>query len=156
MEQTIAELMGADQRRLEVLWAQCLEAIERFDLKAVRELFNIFSQGFRRHIEVEERIFFPAFEAREGADGSQRTAAMCSEHREIAAMIEQLSVLKTARDHSTLTVTVAGQPCDPTTLFQSHNAKEAFLHSMMDAAFAPDERSKLLEQARERLAAKPA
>ncbi len=154
MELSITELMGADYRRLEKLWEECLDGARTFDLRRIRDRFNRFAQGWRRHIRVEEEILFPAYEARAPTGAARAAWVMRAEHREIEAMLERLTPLMTARDHSTIAVTLEGQPCCPTVLFQSHEAKEEdVVYPMMDGAFADDERSKLLEQARELLTA---
>jgi iron-sulfur cluster repair protein YtfE (RIC family) len=153
MEQSITLLMSADHQLLDELWHQCLEGIEHFDVQRVRDRFNRLAHAWQRHMRVEEEIFFAAYSEHERSGAAALIADARAEHREIAAMLERLSPLMTARDHSTMTVIVASQPCSPTTVFQSHQVKEQdVLYPMMDRAIAHDEKLKLLEQAHERLA----
>jgi uncharacterized protein (DUF2249 family)/hemerythrin-like domain-containing protein len=77
-----------DHGRLDALEAAAFEARARGALSSGRAIFEDFAHGLRRHIDIEEQILFPEFEALwrlTSEDGP--TAVMRAEHRAIVALL---------------------------------------------------------------------
>ncbi|PYQ47347.1 MAG: hypothetical protein DMF78_24000 [Acidobacteria bacterium] len=80
----VTEAMVWDHARLDGLETAAFEARARRALSTARALFTDFAHGLRRHIDFEEQILFPEFEARwRFPEENGPTAVMRAEHRAI-------------------------------------------------------------------------
>ncbi|MBI2890389.1 MAG: DUF2249 domain-containing protein [Nitrospirae bacterium] len=123
--ETIGGYLGGDHRRIEALWDDFRARLNAEDLPGARERFGEFSLGLHRHIEMEERILFPAFEERTGMSGAGPTVVMRDEHEEIRRLLEAIETglgreggVAAARD-------AVSSPCrELADLLNSHDQKE--------------------------------
>jgi regulator of cell morphogenesis and NO signaling len=84
----VTEALVWDHARLDALEAAAFEARARGVLASAREIFTDFAHGLRRHIDFEEQLLFPEFEARcQLAGGNGPTAVMRAEHRTIVSLL---------------------------------------------------------------------
>jgi regulator of cell morphogenesis and NO signaling len=84
----VTEALVWDHARLDALEAAAFEARARGALPLARAIFTDFAHGLRRHIDFEEQLLFPEFEARcrlAGANGP--TVAMRAEHRVVVDLL---------------------------------------------------------------------
>ena len=84
----VTEALVWDHARLDALEAAAFEARARGALAQAREIFTDFAHGLRRHIDFEEQLLFPEFDARchlEGENGP--SAVMRAEHRTIMSLL---------------------------------------------------------------------
>jgi hemerythrin-like domain-containing protein len=127
---TVTELLGADHDRLDALF----EAAERLagsgEFFEALERFHEFRSGLERHIELEEKLLFPAFEQVTGMP-SGPTAVMRSEHVEIKSLLEEIEQALRQEETSEL----LGSAGELKQLLGDHNAKEEnALYPMTDRA----------------------
>ena len=101
---SIGEAFGRDHRRLE----QALEASLAYVLderwEAAAEAFVAFRRGIERHMEVEERVLFPAVE---GGAETPLTAILRKGHRDLRAFFDEIHDALQARDAEECTRTAA-------------------------------------------------
>jgi hemerythrin-like domain-containing protein len=85
---SIAEVLEEDHRRLDDIAERMCQLAHMDPVQAV-VLANLFASGMTRHVQAEEAILFPAYEARLGKRAST-TALMEREHRAILHYVERL------------------------------------------------------------------
>jgi hemerythrin-like domain-containing protein len=90
-EAGVSERLGADHRRLNDLLAATKRARAEGDTEAARRRFQAFREGLERHIEVEERVLFPAFETSSGTTPDGPTAGLRMEHRELRKLLAEVA-----------------------------------------------------------------
>ncbi len=61
------------------------------DVRRASACFSEFRDGLERHIAVEEKVLFPAFEKRAGVAATRPTHAMRSEHAEIRRLMAEVA-----------------------------------------------------------------
>jgi regulator of cell morphogenesis and NO signaling len=84
----VTEALVWDHARLDALEAAAFEARARGDLRGARAIFSDFAHGLRRHIDFEEQILFPEFEARCRLEGDPGPlAVMRDEHRAVQSLL---------------------------------------------------------------------
>ena len=84
----VTEALVWDHARLDGLEEAAFEARARGALFTARVLFADFAHGLRRHIDFEEQILFPEFEARwRFPEENGATAVMRAEHRAVLALL---------------------------------------------------------------------
>jgi uncharacterized protein (DUF2249 family)/hemerythrin-like domain-containing protein len=84
----VTEALAWDHERLDALEESAFAARARGALGTARELFADFVHGLRRHIDFEEHLLFPEFEARSAIAGEYGpTAVMRAEHRAIVSLL---------------------------------------------------------------------
>lgn len=88
-ENTVTELLQHDHERLDAIAEDVQTRVSNAAFADARERFTTFDSGLRRHIEVEEQVLFPAFEAATGMKGHGPTAVMRAEHVVIQRLLEQ-------------------------------------------------------------------
>lgn len=84
---SVVEFLEWDHDRLDALFAEAKKQAGLGDVKVARERFDELAAGLLRHIEMEEQVLFPAFEAATGAAGPVRVMTM--EHVEIKKLLEE-------------------------------------------------------------------
>jgi uncharacterized protein (DUF2249 family) len=131
----ISELMEADHRRCDALYAAAEEAAREGELPAMRERFSEFALGMRRHFEMEEQCLFPEFDGRMGHRGQGPTAVMREEHAQMRGLLDQMALAAEEGDPEAL----AGAGETLLILMEQHNFKEEeMLYAMMDQVCGRD------------------
>ncbi len=87
---TVTGFLTDDHRRLDAILAEALGLAARGDFASARARYGEFASGLDRHIDMEERVLFPAFEAASGMRGSGPTEVMRHEHVEIRRLLAAL------------------------------------------------------------------
>ncbi|MFI5179922.1 MAG: DUF2249 domain-containing protein [Thermoanaerobaculia bacterium] len=93
----VSEFLGGDHRRLDVILSAVEGLVEKRDFAQAARRFAEFACGLSRHIEMEEGILFPAFEAKTGMTAGP-TAVMRHEHAEIRGLLEILAAALAVSD----------------------------------------------------------
>jgi regulator of cell morphogenesis and NO signaling len=111
--------------------------------------FDHFASRLRRHIRMEEEIFFPAFEERTGMRGAGPTAMMRSEHRQIEAMLDRLTRATADPDRAAAAKALAVETGQLFAFLQSHDRKEEGVpYPMADRVVSDADRRRLIEKMR--------
>lgn len=140
---TISSLLGQDHRKLRAAWDGFVKGVEHREIESVRSNFAAFDAGLRRHIRVEEDSLFPAFEEATGMSSGGPTAVMRSEHRQVEAILDRLSVEIGKADFDAIRCTL--DEMRPAALYESHDAKEeGMLYPMADRAIAGQRRAAVM------------
>jgi hemerythrin-like domain-containing protein len=93
-----------------------------------------FSTRMERHFKMEEEVLFPAFEEATGMHGSGPTEVMRHEHRQMRALLQDMSRRADAGDFDG----VLDQGDTLLMVIQQHNAKEeGMLYPMADNVLRP-------------------
>lgn len=87
---SVAAYLAWDHDRLDALLAGYRESIQAGRGKEARDLFSEFRTGLLRHIRMEEKVLFPAFEQATGMGQQGPTAMMRQEHLEIQRLLEEM------------------------------------------------------------------
>ena len=117
--------------------ARCDDLLARVQAQASQGAWEAAADGFRRfrdelehHLQAEEKVLFPAFEAATGTH-SGPTAVMRHEHDRLRALLTQIERALTTRDADF----VDGYTSTLLIMIQQHNFKEeSVLYPMCDAA----------------------
>lgn len=88
--ETESDWLNHDHRGFEALLARCEEAAEREDWKSARTLFDELVGHLKSHMQMEEEVLYPAYEALAEAPQGP-TVALRAEHNEIVRLIRDLS-----------------------------------------------------------------
>jgi iron-sulfur cluster repair protein YtfE (RIC family) len=120
----------ADHRRCDALWAR-LEAIaDGDDAGALSAVFADFDRAMRQHLDLEEQVLFPAFEAATGMR-SGPTQVMRMEHAQMRSLLDRMA--KSAAGGDAEGVVNHGDTL--LMLVQQHNLKEeGMLYPMCERA----------------------
>lgn len=126
----LTELLSAEHRDCDELFAEAENAAHQGDLDAAGKAFASFAESLRQHLSNEEEVLFPAFEARTGISGGP-TAVMRMEHEQMRALLDEL---QRAIDGGSLDDFLGlGETFN--ILIQQHNMKEEqMLYPMCDRA----------------------
>jgi len=93
----VSDFLGGDHRRLDTILSAVGGLVEQGAFVEAAAKFAEFAGGLSRHIEMEETILFPHFEAKTGmADGP--TQVMRAEHVEIRFLLGVLTSALLASD----------------------------------------------------------
>lgn len=95
--ETIGSYLEHDHARCDALLRQAQQAVRSASWRQARLDMAAFQHALERHLLVEERILYPAFERAIGKAVSP-TAAMRAEHLRIRAVAQRLSDTVAARD----------------------------------------------------------
>lgn len=118
----------SDHRACDDLWAAVEAAGEAGDGAAVQAAFAAFDQAMRRHLDMEEQVLFPAFEARTGITMGP-TRVMRHEHDQMRGLLSQMAQAAGSDPESVL-----DHGDTLLMLIQQHNMKEeGMLYPMCDA-----------------------
>lgn len=130
---SISEFLTADHRRGDELFAAAAQAAERGDWAGCRQGFDVFRQALKHHMDIEEKVLFPAFERATGLSAGP-TRVMRREHQELLALLDRIAAAAAARDAPGFRRTA--EPF--TALMYQHSAKEEnVLYPLCDEAL-PD------------------
>ena len=114
-----------DHRACDALWGRVEEAADADEGTA--EAFARFDAALRRHLDMEEQVLFPAFEAATGMIGGP-TRVMRFEHDQMRGLLDQMGVAVADQDPGRL----LDQGDTLLMLIQQHNVKEeGMLYPMM-------------------------
>lgn len=155
---TLSDFLGADHRRLTELWEgfiqiertcalghETMHTLDAHHLEGPKDDLAQFIFGLRRHIRMEEEVFFPLFDSKTGAPAGP-TTVMRTEHREINAVLGALEEVLELPDCAVIIQTVAQLPQHPSTLFKSHDMKEErVLYPMADRILEAGEVADLIK-----------
>lgn len=146
---TIAEVLEEDHRRLDDIADRMCKHAHMDPVQSV-VLANLFSSGMTRHVQAEEAILFPAYEARLGKR-SNTTALMEREHRAILHYVERL--LRSAEN--VLDAKIRAEAVDDllraqrglAAVLADHNDREErTLFPLLDHVMSEGERSRILHR----------
>lgn len=130
-QETVTGLLQGDHERLDAIVGDVQRRASEGAFADARERFADFASGLRRHIEVEEQLLFPTFEAATGMKGRGPTAVMRVEHVEIRRLLDEVTAALEAADAAALRSSAAAL----TGLLGAHNEKEErVLYPMADQA----------------------
>lgn len=117
---SVTQLLSLDHRRLDSILADVKRSLAAGDLHRASARFSEFRDGLEHHIDAEEQVLFPAFEALTGAAGGGPTHVMRLEHAEIRRLLAEVAT-NFARggdaDHTTSLAALTAR-------IYAHNGKE--------------------------------
>ncbi|MBF0152442.1 MAG: hemerythrin domain-containing protein [Magnetococcales bacterium] len=133
--------MTADHRRCDSVFVVLEQKATAGDKEATSLHFRQFEKGMQRHFDMEEKVFFPAFEARTGMTRGP-TMVMRMEHDQMRGILKQMrqsleggEVSGVARACTTLLM-----------VMQQHNIKEEQMLYAMGEMHLGDEGDTLARQ----------
>jgi uncharacterized protein (DUF2249 family) len=136
-----SEYLTWDHRRLDAIFDEMADLVAEGKVDAAKERFSAFACGLARHIDAEEKVLFPHFEARVAHPGPVHV--MTIEHELIHEALRGIESALGARgaegfdDAVESLISVLGE----------HNAKEErVLYPIIDECSSPDERSELVRR----------
>lgn len=116
---TLVDWFTADHRRCDALWIVLETALDDEDPDAIGAAWSAFSRATRGHLDAEEQVLFPAFEAATGMFHGP-TSVMREEHAQMRALLDRLDTALARRDWSG----ALDQGDTLLMLLQQHNTKE--------------------------------
>ena len=130
----IKEFMSQDHKDCDLLFATAENAVSKNDWETATQAFNEFVQAMERHLGVEEKELFPAFEEETGVVTGP-TEMMRMEHDQMRVLFAEMrDALE--RKHSDDYLGIADTLL---ILMQQHNIKEEqILYNMMDQRLSDD------------------
>ncbi|MDH5784458.1 MAG: hemerythrin domain-containing protein [Chromatiales bacterium] len=138
--------MANDHHHCDELFAAAEQVVEGGEWLRASESHRRFIEAMRHHLEAEEQLLFPAFEAASGMTQGP-TSVMRHEHeqmRGLFAQMDQAVAAQSGDDYLGASETLL-------ILMQQHNAKEEqILYPMLDQMLAP-QADELLPQLAERI-----
>ncbi|HJP38605.1 MAG TPA: hemerythrin domain-containing protein [Gammaproteobacteria bacterium] len=133
-DSTLIEFFIQSHRDCDERWVAVERAIEGGESAAVRASWEAFSGIQRHHLEMEEQLMFPAFEAATGMTAGP-TAVMRMEHSQMRGLLDQME--RAIPDGDFQTVLDLGDTL--LMLVQQHNQKEeGMLYPMANDVLAAD------------------
>lgn len=139
---TVTGYLQADHHRLDAILPAVERLVDAGSFTEAAARFGEFACGLGWHIDVEEQVLFPFFEAKTGMTRGP-TTVMRVEHTDIRERIERvIAALKAGQ-----AAPVRGALGELTTLLASHNLKEErMLYPMTDRAIESFEAQERLVQ----------
>ncbi len=126
----ISEFMTGEHRHCDAGFAKAESAASEDDLEGARSAYAEFEAALLGHLGMEEKVLFPAFEAKTGMNGGP-TAVMRMEHDQMRGLLGQMQRALSGGsldDFLGLAETL-------NVLIQQHNMKEEhMLYPMTDRA----------------------
>ena len=95
---SVSEFLQGDHARLERILLEAKRRVGEGDLAPARVVFAEFACGLDWHINVEEQVLFPAFEAATGMQGAGPTEVMRAEHVRIRRAMSDATAALAAGD----------------------------------------------------------
>lgn len=92
----ISAVLTADHRHGDRLFAAAVLAAEQSDWFECERQFAAFVTALKRHMKIEEKALFPAFEEASGISGGP-TWVMRQEHQRMLARLDEMAVAVAAR-----------------------------------------------------------
>ena len=137
--QGVRETFAGDHERLRGLLGRAIAACSSCATREARTAFYAFTDGLCRHIQAEDELLFPAFEAHTGRRGSGPTAVMRREHRQVERRLNQIG---DALDGRPDLRAVARELVELRSFLEDHDRREeCVLYPACDRLFTPIERS---------------
>jgi len=90
IESGLAAFFAQDHSDCDSRWADVEELLDTADIETARPAWQKFDASMRRHIEMEEHVLFPAFDAKSGMGGGGPTAMMKMEHQQMRGLLDQI------------------------------------------------------------------
>ncbi|MCD6674100.1 MAG: hemerythrin domain-containing protein [Burkholderiaceae bacterium] len=138
--ETINDYMMGDHRVCDAIFERADRAAEKGDFAELEREATDFLRRIAAHIEMEERLLFPAFEERTGMGAGGPTATMKDEHRSMEGLFEQMRDAIGARNAAAYRAASA----QVMEILVPHNQKEEqMMYPMLDSALG-DEAAALL------------
>ena len=125
---TILDFLGGDHRACDDLFASAEVAVAQKNWDSARSLFERFQAAMARHLAMEEKVLFPAFEARTG-NSMGPTQVMRMEHEQMRGLLQEMASAVADANHGRY----LGLSETLNMLMQQHNLKEEnMLYPMSD------------------------
>ena len=125
---TILDFLGSDHRACDELFAATEAAVAQKNWGGACDLFARFQAAMARHLAMEEKVLFPAFEARTG-NSMGPTEVMRMEHAQMRGLLQDMASAVAAGDQGRF----LGLSETLNMLTQQHNLKEEnMLYPMSD------------------------
>lgn len=136
---TILEFLGSGHRACDDLFASAEAAAAQKNWDGARNLFGRFQTAMAHHLEMEEKVLFPAFETRTGMNAGP-TQVMRMEHEQMRALMQEMAAAVSAGNDTAY----LGAAETLNMLIQQHNLKEEnMLYPMSDRVLG-EERDELI------------
>lgn len=131
--ESIRDLMAGDHRQCDECFVAVEQAVAKADWAVADAAFARFRDALDRHLDAEEGILFPAFEARTGMTAGP-TQVMRSEHAQMRELVREAGVSLAKRDAEDY----SGYAETFLIMTQQHNMKEEnILYPMCDQHLSP-------------------
>jgi hemerythrin-like domain-containing protein len=116
----LAFFFEQDHRDCDARWADVEELLDAGDIELAQAAWQKYDASMRRHLAMEDKVLFPAFEARSDATTASPVAALKLEHEQMEGLLDLIAEAIEAVD--------AEQAMDLgdtlLMLVQQHNARE--------------------------------
>lgn len=141
---SVSEYLQGDHHRLDAILQETQARVQAGDFKAAGAAFGEFKCGLNWHIDVEEQVLFPTFEASTGMSSGGPTVVMRHEHVLIRGAMDEASAGLAAADAGRFATAVSAL----LGVLGEHNMKEEqILYPMTDRAAGGDrERDDLVKK----------
>lgn len=134
---SISDFMTSNHRVCDNLFAVAEESVANGKWPRAQSEFDAFRGEMERHLNMEEDVFFPAFDAKTGMEGGP-TQVMRSEHEQMRKLITDMAQRIATKDRDGY----LGVSETLMVLTQQHNMKEEqMLYRMMDQALGAEART---------------
>jgi len=138
----INRFLDADHRRMDRI-VEAFAVLKHVALRQAKTLFTHSKHGLLRHMNWEEDLLFPAFEAKTQRHDHGPTAAVRQEHTQIKAALARIEQLLDAGELQA--IDVAEQELGG--LLTAHNQKEEqILYPLINQSLSASERKELLDK----------
>lgn len=139
--QLISDYMNGDHKHCDAAFARAEDRAAAGDLTGLERDGEAFLREMERHIGLEEKLLFPAFEGKTGMT-SGPTETMRTEHEQMRGMFAQMRAAietKNAEQYLGIAETLL-------ILLQQHNMKEeSMMYPMLDQSLGDDADSLLTQ-----------
>ena len=98
IESGLAAFFTQDHRDCDSRWADVEELLDTEDVETARPAWKKFNDSTRRHLDMEEQVLFPAFDAKSGMGAGGPTAMMKMEHQQMRGLLDQIGEAMDAGD----------------------------------------------------------
>jgi hemerythrin-like domain-containing protein len=139
--QPISDYMNKDHKHCDAAFARAGDRATARDLTGLARDGGTFLREIERHIGIEEKLLFPAFEEKTGMT-SGPTETMRSEHEQMRGMFAQMRAAIEAKDAEQY----LGIAETLLILLRQHNMKEEnMMYPMLDQSLGDDAHSLLTQ-----------
>jgi hemerythrin-like domain-containing protein len=127
---SVTDFLSRDHRLCDELLAAVEDGVGKGDWERAVRRFQDFRKALEHHLDMEEKVLFPAFEAATGMDHGP-TFVMRGEHEQMRELMAELAEAAEAKDADGF----LGRSETLNVLVQQHNMKEEqMLYPMADDA----------------------
>ncbi|TAM50827.1 MAG: hemerythrin domain-containing protein [Burkholderiaceae bacterium] len=145
--ESINDYMMNDHREVDAIFERARNAAEAADWAGVERDGEMFLRRIERHIEMEEKILFPAFDEVSGMSGAGPSQTMSSEHELMRPMFTQMREATQANNMASY-LQAANSLHE---LLQQHNMKEEqMMYPMADQALGQQAAQSLVGELKKR------